>query len=89
MMRMQMNSINSEGHEMAYKALTINKWEVAGHGGMVLGRLGIRQIWCETRLLCLPASCEIWGKIINLSGLSVDISGREIITPALHVVISC
>lgn len=45
-----MNQRNSDGFEIAYKTLTIIKWKVAGHAAMKLGRLGIRQNWCETGL---------------------------------------
>lgn len=50
MLRVQMNQRNSGGLEMAYKTLTIIKRKAAGHGAMNLGRLGIRQNWCESGL---------------------------------------
>lgn len=39
-----------------------------------------KRVW-HLALLCPPASCGIWGKIIDLYGLSIDTSEIEIITP--------
>lgn len=75
-----MNWRNSEGFEIAYKALAITEGAVAGHAGMDHGMLGIRQIWCETWLCFAHLPAVISGASI-LSGLSVDISKMEIIIP--------